>query len=70
MIQSHLYRLMGPDDTIFVTVGTGSYYYDGRANLRLINEAFFTDSLFFEVDYELIWAGGDTIRKLNELNGI
>ena len=57
------------DDTIFAPVGTGNYY-DGSANLRLINETFFTDSLFFEVDYELIWAGGDTVRKQNELKDI
>ncbi len=57
------------DDTIFASVGTGNYY-DNNANLRLINETFFTDSLFFEVDYELIWAGGDTVRKQNELKAI
>ena len=57
------------DDTIFAPVGTGNYY-DGSANLRLINETFFTDSVFFEVDYELIWAGGDTVRKQNELKEI
>ena len=56
-------------DTIFAPVGTGNYY-DGSTNLRLINETFFTDSLFFEVDYELIWAGGDTVRKQNELKEI
>jgi hypothetical protein len=57
------------DDTLSAPVGTGSYY-DGSANFRLINETFFTDSLFFELDYELIWAGGDTIRKQNELKEI
>ena len=57
------------NETIFAPVGTGTYY-DGSANFRLINETFFTDSLFFEVDYELIWAGGDTIRKQNELREI
>ena len=57
------------DNTLFAPVGTGNYY-DGSANFRLINETFFTDSLFFEVDYELIWAGGDTIRKQNELKEI
>ena len=54
------------DDTIFSPVGTGNDY-DGSANLRLINETFFTDSVFFEADYELFWTGGDTIRKQNEL---
>jgi hypothetical protein len=54
------------DDTIFAPVGTGTYY-DGSSNFRLINETFFTDSVFFEVDYELILAGGDGIRKQQEL---
>jgi hypothetical protein len=57
------------DDTIFAPVGTGNYY-DGSANLRLINETFLTDAVFFEVDYELIWAGGDIVRKQNELKEI
>ena len=57
------------ENTIFAPVGSGNYY-DGSANFRLINETFFTDSVFFEVDYELIWAGGDTIRKQNELKEI
>jgi hypothetical protein len=57
------------DDTVFTTVGTGTYY-DGSANFRLINETFFTDSLFFEVDYELIWAGGDVVRKQKQLKEI
>jgi hypothetical protein len=57
------------DDTLFAPVGTGNTY-DGSANFRLINETFFTDSLFFEVDYELIWAGGDIIRKQNELKEV
>jgi len=57
------------DDTIFAPMGSGNYY-DGRSNFRLINETFFTDSVFFEVDYELIWSGGDIIRKRNELKEI
>ena len=57
------------DDTIFAPLGTGNNY-DTSANLRLINETFVTDSLFFEVDYELIWAGGDLIRKQNELKEV
>ncbi|UCG06405.1 MAG: hypothetical protein JSV83_21265 [Desulfobacterales bacterium] len=54
------------DDTFFEPVGTGKYY-DGSANFRLINETFLSDSLFFEVDYELIGAAGDSIRKQQEL---
>jgi hypothetical protein len=54
------------DDTVFEPVGTGTYY-DGSANFRLKNETFFTDSVYSEIHYELIWAGGDLIRKQNEL---
>jgi len=54
------------DDTIFAPVGTGTYY-DGSSNFRLINEIFFTDSVFFEVDYELILAGGDVTQKQQKL---
>ncbi len=53
-------------DTPFAPVGTGTYY-DGSTNFRLINETFFSDFLFFEADYELLWAGGDTIRKQKQL---
>jgi hypothetical protein len=54
------------DDTIFAPVGTATYY-DGSTNFRLINETFFTESLFFEIDYEIIGAAGDSIRKQEEL---
>ena len=54
------------DDTIFEPLGTGTYW-DGSFNLRLNNETFFTDSIFTEVAYELIGAGGDLVRKTNEL---
>ena len=54
------------DDTIFEPVGTGTYW-DGSFNFRLINETFFSDSVFTEIAYELIGAGGDTVRKTNEL---
>lgn len=57
------------DDTVFEAVGTGTYN-DGRANFRLENETFFTDSVYSEVHYELIWAGGDLIRKQNELQEV
>jgi hypothetical protein len=58
--------LQADDDTIFAPVGTGNYW-DGHLNFRLINETFFSDSLFTEIAYELIGAGGDTVRKTNEL---
>ena len=54
------------DDTIFEPVGTGTYW-DGNFNFRLINETFFSDLVFTDIAYELIGAGGDTIRKTNEL---
>jgi len=54
------------DDTFFEAVGTGTYF-DGSTNFRLINETFFSDSLFFEIDYELIGAAGDLIRKQQQL---
>jgi hypothetical protein len=54
------------DDTIYQPVGTGTFY-DASANLRLTNETFFTDTIFAELHYELVWAGGDSIEKQNEL---
>jgi hypothetical protein len=54
------------DDTIFEQVGTGTYW-DGSFNFRLINETFFSDSVFTDIAYELIGAGGDTARKTSEL---
>jgi len=54
------------DDTIFEPVGTGTYW-DGSFNFRLTNETFFSDSVFTDIAYELIGAGGDTVRKTNEL---
>ena len=54
------------DDTIFEPVGTGTYW-DGSFNFRLINETFFSDAVFTDIAYELIGAGGDTVRKTNEL---
>jgi len=54
------------DDTIFEPVGTGTYW-DGSFNFRLINETFWSDSVYTDIAYELIGAGGDTVRKTNEL---
>jgi hypothetical protein len=54
------------DDTIFEPVGTGTYW-GGSFDFRLINETFITDSVFTDVAYELIGAGGDLIRKTNQL---
>ncbi len=55
------------NDTIFAPVGTGTYW-DGSFNFRLINETFFTDSVYTDIAYELIGAGGDAVRKIKELN--
>jgi len=57
------------DDTIFEPVGTGTYW-DGSFNFRLINETFFSDSVFTDIAYQLIGSGGDTVRKTNELKEI
>ncbi len=57
------------DDTLFEPVGTGTYY-DAGAGLRLTNETFFADSVYTEIQYELVWLGGDSIRKQNELRDI
>ena len=57
------------DDTLFEPVGTGTYY-DVSTNFRLTNETFFTDTVFTEIHYELLWFGGDSIRKQNELSDI
>jgi len=53
-------------DTIFEPVGTGTYW-DGSLDLRFINETFFTDTVFSEVHYQIIGAGGDIVSKTNEL---
>ena len=59
-----------PDaDSIFEPVGTGTYY-DGSIDLRLTNETFFSDRLFLETHYEAILVGGDTRRKLKELQSV
>ena len=59
-----------PDaDSIFEPVGTGTYY-DGSIDLRLTNETFFSDRLFLKTHYEAILVGGDTRRKLKELQSV
>ena len=57
------------DDTIFEPVGTGTYY-DASANFRLTNETFFSDAVFTEIHYELLWVGGDSVRKQHELQAV
>ena len=57
------------DDTVLAPVGTGTYF-DASTNFRLTNETFFSDSVFTDIHYELLWFGGDTIRKQNELQAI
>jgi hypothetical protein len=53
-------------DTIFAAVETGTFF-DGSANLRLINETFFSEWVYFETHYEAIIAGGDTRRNREKL---
>lgn len=57
------------NDTIYEPVGTGTYY-DTATNFRLTNETFFSDTVISEIHYQLIGAGGDTVRKQNELSDI
>jgi len=54
------------EDTPFAPVGTGTYW-GTSLNFRLINETFFSDTVFTEIAYELIGVSGDTVRKSNEL---
>jgi len=54
------------NDTIFAPVGTGTYW-DGSFDFRLINETFFTNSVYTDIAYELFGAGGDAVRKTREL---
>ena len=59
-----------PDaDSIFEPVGTGTYY-DGSVDLRVTKETFFSYQLFLETHYEAILVGGDTRRKLTDLESI
>jgi hypothetical protein len=57
------------DDTFLAPVASGALY-DGSADFRLINETFFSDQVYFEGAYELIFAGGDTRRAREELRDI
>ena len=54
------------DDTFLEPVASGNQY-DGSADLRLINETFVSDWLYFEGAYELIIVGGDTRRARRQL---
>ena len=51
------------------SVKTGSYT-DGHGNFRLMNTTFFSSDVFFETHYELIFSGGDTLRKNRALEEI
>ena len=67
--QAHSRVLVVDDDTIFAPVGTGTYW-DGSFNFRLMNETFFTDSVYTDIAYELIGASGDVVRKTKELKDL
>jgi hypothetical protein len=54
------------DESVFQLVGTGPYY-DGSAEFRLKNKVFFGDWGYFETHYEAVLAGGDTRRKVKEV---
>lgn len=59
-----------PDnDGIYKPVGTGTFY-DGSANLRLINDTFISNWGHFEFHNETVLAAGDTIRKYDDLKDL
>jgi hypothetical protein len=54
------------NDTFLAPVASGNLY-DGSADLRLINETFFSEWFYFEGAYELILSGGDTRQARAQL---
>ena len=54
------------DDSVYEPVGTDTYY-DGNADIRLENKLIFSDQVYLETHYELVFLIGDTLRKSNEL---
>ncbi|MDM8525900.1 hypothetical protein QUF80_21205 [Desulfococcaceae bacterium HSG8] len=60
-------NLSHPDDkSVFQLAGTRDYY-DGSGEFRLKNKIFFGDRGYFEAHYETVLSGGDTRRKIREL---
>jgi hypothetical protein len=64
-------RLLGgvsrhDEDTIFGSVESGPYY-DGNANLRLMNSTYLNQHTYFTIHYEANYSGGDTLGVVNEL---
>ena len=57
------------DDSLYSAVGTGTYE-DGVAEARLKSTLFFGKSAYFDAQYEMIYAGGETRRKNSELADI
>ena len=55
------------DDSTLYRIDEDNPYYDGSASLRLKNRLHFSDTSFFDIHYEAVMAGGDTVRKGNEL---
>ncbi len=65
-------RLLGSvsrhaEDTIFHTAESGPYY-DGSADLRLMNKTSLNRHTYFTVHYEVNYSGGDTLRVANDLD--
>jgi len=54
------------EESFFGPVGTGPYY-DGSAEARLKGKIYFGEWGYFEAHHETILSGGDTRRKLKEL---
>ncbi len=57
------------EESFFQSVGTGPFY-DGYAEARLTGKVSFEKWGYFEAHHETILSGGDTRRKLNELQRI
>lgn len=53
-------------DSFYAPVGTGDLF-DGRLDFRLKNLLYIGDNASLETHYELLWSGGDTRRKQNQL---
>ena len=61
--------LWADEESFFQPVGTGPHY-DGSAEARLTSKIYFGTWGYFEAHNETILSGGDTRRKLKELQGL
>ena len=59
-----------PDDESFYDLIGTDPYYDGSAELRTKAKLFLNQSAYGEIHYEMIYLGGDTRRKTNNLTSL